>query len=319
MSDNVTKEFAIRLQKLIFESGKSIKQLATEIGIPSGSLSKYQNNAAEPGINSLCKIADYFDVSADYLLGITDQRTSNIDDKAIHETLGLSDKSIVKLKGYKKNLPSVLIPTLNALIEYEQDADDASLYSKYSNVTTMSAEERENLYQFHKRLSSANPKNNEQANNQSDYPDGPLILIDDYFNSVVDKKGRLSIEVEGNFIGSVDSQQIIDTVILDKIKEVLVSIRKKQIGRTVKPTIRYKKYPESIDEAIDNRLLDESNIEDIMEKIRHDVEKVFLEIKKGEVTITAKDPTMLASNSALFDDGSLEIASEIILAPEEEE
>ena len=64
----------------------------------------------------------------------------------------------------------------------------------------------------------------------------------------------------------------------------------------------YKKYPESIDEAFDNRLLEESNIEDILEKIRHDVEKAFLQVKKGEVNMSDEALTTLVSNSALFDD-----------------
>lgn len=279
MSDNVTKEFAEKLQSLIFESGKSIKQLAAEIGVPSGSLSKYQNNAAEPGISNLHKIAKFFEVSADYMLGTTDQKTSNIDDKAMHEALGLSDIAIVKLKGYKKYLPGILIPSLNHLIESENDAEIASYYRMQQSFSPIDAGGREALYKFEKHLSMINPQN-KVIDRELDYHEGPLALIDDYFNSIVDKKGCLSIEIGENYIGSVDSQQIIDTVIFDKIKEVLTHIRKKQDKKKTKPKIRYEKKIETLDEGLDKSLLSKIKFDDMSEEIIDGLRGASLELVK---------------------------------------
>ncbi len=39
------------------------------IGITYSAASKYESNARLPGLKTLVKMADYFDVSADFLLG----------------------------------------------------------------------------------------------------------------------------------------------------------------------------------------------------------------------------------------------------------
>jgi len=101
---DITKTFADRLSDLIDEKrqeGKTFKDIAAESGVPTGSLSKYQNDAGEPGINSLIKLAEYFGVSTDYMLGITDIADGNADDMAIAKRLGLSSNSIEELCRFK--------------------------------------------------------------------------------------------------------------------------------------------------------------------------------------------------------------------------
>ena len=100
---DITKAFADRLSDLIEEKrkdGKTFKDIAAESGVPTGSLSKYQNDAGEPGINSLVKLAKYFDVSTDYMLGISDIASGNADDMAIEKRLGLNSKSISELSRF---------------------------------------------------------------------------------------------------------------------------------------------------------------------------------------------------------------------------
>ncbi|WP_373482590.1 helix-turn-helix domain-containing protein [Acetobacterium sp.] len=97
MDNNVTKIFSKRLKNLISESGKSIKQLSEILGIPSGSLSKYQNDGAEPGINNLYKMCDHFNVSADFMLGLSDVKSVDTDYKVINKILPLDELSIINL------------------------------------------------------------------------------------------------------------------------------------------------------------------------------------------------------------------------------
>ncbi len=44
-------------------------EFAEAIGITYSAASKYESNARLPGLMTLVKMADYFDVSADFLLG----------------------------------------------------------------------------------------------------------------------------------------------------------------------------------------------------------------------------------------------------------
>ena len=96
----ITDTFQMRLEDLIAGSGKKISDLAAEIGIAAGSLSAYQNGAAEPGITKLKKIADYFGVTADYLLGGHDNKTA--DNEAIRKAIGLSNDAIELLRQIKE-------------------------------------------------------------------------------------------------------------------------------------------------------------------------------------------------------------------------
>ena len=64
--------FAIRLRELRTEKGLSMKQLAREINATDGAVSNWENCVNEPKISYLIKLAKFFGVSADYLLGLED-------------------------------------------------------------------------------------------------------------------------------------------------------------------------------------------------------------------------------------------------------
>ncbi len=61
--------FAKKLKELI--GNESVSSVAKKIGIPQQTLSRYLLCQREIGLENLCKIADYFDESLDYL---TDRR-----------------------------------------------------------------------------------------------------------------------------------------------------------------------------------------------------------------------------------------------------
>lgn len=62
------------LKKLREEAGVSQQLLATTIGVSQQSINKYENHNIEPDIETLIRIADYFETSVDYLVGHTDIR-----------------------------------------------------------------------------------------------------------------------------------------------------------------------------------------------------------------------------------------------------
>lgn len=53
------------------------KQLADAIGVSQQSINKYENHNIEPDIQTLIKIAEYFNTSVDYLIGHTDHPADN--------------------------------------------------------------------------------------------------------------------------------------------------------------------------------------------------------------------------------------------------
>lgn len=79
------------LKKLRTAKGISQQQLADIILVSQQSINKYENHGVEPDIATLIRIADYFDVSLDYLTGRTDvketaekMKLSELSDEEVH-------------------------------------------------------------------------------------------------------------------------------------------------------------------------------------------------------------------------------------------
>ncbi|MCF6095633.1 helix-turn-helix domain-containing protein [Thermovorax subterraneus] len=61
-------DFGERLQELRKEKGISRKELARALQLSYSAIAKYETNVRKPDQETLKKIADYFDVTVDYLL-----------------------------------------------------------------------------------------------------------------------------------------------------------------------------------------------------------------------------------------------------------
>ena len=57
------------LKKLREDASISQKALADAIGVSQQSVNKYENHNIEPDIETLIRIADFFETSVDYLIG----------------------------------------------------------------------------------------------------------------------------------------------------------------------------------------------------------------------------------------------------------
>lgn len=88
-----------RLKKLREEAGLSQKDLAKRLDVASSTIAMYESNKRTPDANMLEKIADFFEVSVDYLLG----RTRNKNNSIIE---GIYNNEIIKIEieGRKVNL-----------------------------------------------------------------------------------------------------------------------------------------------------------------------------------------------------------------------
>lgn len=60
-----------RIKKLCYENGITISRLESDLGFSSSSIKKWER-ISSPSINKITKVANYFNVSVDYLLGRTD-------------------------------------------------------------------------------------------------------------------------------------------------------------------------------------------------------------------------------------------------------
>ncbi len=69
------KIFAKNLSELRHRNGLSQRKAAADLKISQALLSHYENGAREPGLGFVCRVCDYYNVTADFLLG----RSSNPD------------------------------------------------------------------------------------------------------------------------------------------------------------------------------------------------------------------------------------------------
>lgn len=68
--------FSTSLAKLRQIKGVSQRKAAGDLGVSQALLSHYENGIREPGLDFLCRACDYYQVSADSILGRTDQKGS---------------------------------------------------------------------------------------------------------------------------------------------------------------------------------------------------------------------------------------------------
>jgi len=68
----VPRSDLMRLKEIRKEKGISQLKLAIELNTNQNTISRYETGEREPGINELIRIADYFNISIDYLLERTD-------------------------------------------------------------------------------------------------------------------------------------------------------------------------------------------------------------------------------------------------------
>lgn len=100
---------AARLIELREARGLTQQELADKLNITRQSLSLYERAERTINIDLLLEISKVFDVSADYLLGVSDNMTTDENIQNICKYMGISEETIRKIsKEYNKNLRKVL-------------------------------------------------------------------------------------------------------------------------------------------------------------------------------------------------------------------
>lgn len=98
-----------RIKILRKERGINQQRLASELNVSQAMISKYELGLSEPDIEMICRIAEFFGVSSDYLLEISDEKTSV-------SSYGLSDTEKKILFGFKR-LNSIQKAKLQAYLQ----------------------------------------------------------------------------------------------------------------------------------------------------------------------------------------------------------
>ena len=102
-------EFGQILTELREEKGIYQKELAAHLNVSIGTISNYENGVHYPDLVVLCRLADYFCVTTDYLLGRTQYRYNpETLNRAVSKDYTIADIVNTTLELSPKNVNSML-------------------------------------------------------------------------------------------------------------------------------------------------------------------------------------------------------------------
>lgn len=111
------------LKQLREAKGVLQKDVANFLGVDRTTYVKYENGNSEPSNDTLVKLAQYFDVSVDYLLGRTDE-SSNV------ERFYYGTKSVIRIPVYGSIPAGVPMEAIEDITDYEEAPADWALGGK---------------------------------------------------------------------------------------------------------------------------------------------------------------------------------------------
>jgi transcriptional regulator with XRE-family HTH domain len=114
-----------RIKELRKEKGISQRSLAKSIGVDFSSISYWENSIAEPKATYIVRLAIFFDVSTNYLMGMEDEsgRELNID-KDIKITANKKSEIQTLFDKLKPDSQNVVINTAKSLLDIENGIHD---------------------------------------------------------------------------------------------------------------------------------------------------------------------------------------------------
>ena len=107
----------MRLKQIRKERGVKQTTLCAALGIAQSTLSSWENSIYEPDQNTTLKLADYFGVSVDYLLGRETPTPTPTDNTITEERLRALGIDTDKLENLSDEQLSVIRTTLSALLD----------------------------------------------------------------------------------------------------------------------------------------------------------------------------------------------------------
>ena len=130
---NKNAPFPTRLRELRKDKGFSQQQCADLLGVSKSAIGYWETGDTLPDAKSMALMAETYNVSADYLLGLTDVKTPDMTVKQICELTGLSESAVDMLIWIKEREANPefspvegrslnerrMLDTLNLLIQYQ--------------------------------------------------------------------------------------------------------------------------------------------------------------------------------------------------------
>lgn len=127
---NYDSDFPRILRDLMKERGTTQDALAEICGVKRQSIAQWKDGNTRPDVVSLRKISEFYEVSTDYLLGLTPNPTTDEATKELCKTLGISDDVVYYLHS---DNAGVLRDVVNFLFAQHKEYDEFDRVAAFSD------------------------------------------------------------------------------------------------------------------------------------------------------------------------------------------
>ena len=113
-----------RILQLKEERSLTKKEVETGAGLANSSLSQWEKGKGKPSLENIIKLCRFFDVSSDYLPGLSDERKQEVQDtdKITKFELSLSEEELLLVDAFRYSSASYRL----RIIQYCMNALDSS-------------------------------------------------------------------------------------------------------------------------------------------------------------------------------------------------
>jgi len=108
-----------RIERLRTEKKETQTELAAAIGVKRETVHQWEAGTRDLKTGGITKLAQHFNVSTDWLLGLSDVKSYNSEAQGVHNYTGLSEDAISFLKNMKHN--EELMAIINLLFDPKYD------------------------------------------------------------------------------------------------------------------------------------------------------------------------------------------------------
>ena len=112
-----------RIRELREKRGMNQEALAGFIGVSQQTISKVQRNTDALGVDLLIEISDFFSVTTDYLLGLSDEKRNLFLENRVNRKIDSYYDLIVEFEELNENNKKVVQVMIRALKEAQTDGE----------------------------------------------------------------------------------------------------------------------------------------------------------------------------------------------------
>lgn len=188
-----------RIAELRKEKGLTLKQLGDILEIRDNTLSQYETGKRNPQLGLLQEIADYFDVSLEYLTKETNKRDYPVnDEKDVIKIIKMLHSDEISIDNLSKI--TMLEVALWCITNFDYIDE---VYSEYSNTVTSLIHVVETEVRILKKYSTTRKQKSKTLEKIYD-----LLVFEDEIS--VSSENVLNFILEGNRIGSEKVNEVIE-------------------------------------------------------------------------------------------------------------